>query len=171
MEIGGTTRGSQYDAIVASGTLALAGTLQVSLINGFSPAAGNSFDILDWSTLTGTFATLNLPALAAGLSWNTSQLYTSGVLSVGVGLSGDYNLDGTVNAADYVLWRKTPSAYGGDPAGYNTWRNNFGALGSGSGFAAGTVPEPTSLQLVLLVAIWCRAAARTLTGRAQSACQ
>ena len=68
------------------------------------------------------------------------------------GLAGDYNGNGTVDAADYVLWRKTPSAYGGDPAGYNTWRNNFGAPGSGTGSFNIEVPEPTSLVLLMLTA-------------------
>ena len=36
--------------------------------------------------------------------------------------TGDYNDDGAVNAADYVVWRKTD----GTPEGYNTWRANFG---------------------------------------------
>jgi autotransporter-associated beta strand protein len=41
---------------------------------------------------------------------------------------GDYNGDGIVNSADYVLWRKDPLTYGGDPAGYNVWRANFGSI-------------------------------------------
>jgi autotransporter-associated beta strand protein len=41
---------------------------------------------------------------------------------------GDYNVDGQVDAADYVLWRKTPGSFGGDP-GYGVWRSNFGASG------------------------------------------
>jgi hypothetical protein len=73
-------------------------------IEGFTPAAGNSFDILDWGTLSGTFSTINLPALS-GLAWNTSQLYSTGVLSVVAGLVGDYNQNGAVDAADYVVWR------------------------------------------------------------------
>jgi hypothetical protein len=36
---------------------------------------------------------------------------------------GDYNQNGTVDAADYVVWRKND----GTPAGYDTWRANFGA--------------------------------------------
>jgi hypothetical protein len=35
-------------------------------------------------------------------------------------LGGDYNGDGSVDAADYVAWRDNPAAHGGDPAGYNT---------------------------------------------------
>src|SRR5262249_48731026 len=71
MELGGTVRSlpTQYDAIVASGNLSLGGTLVVSLINNFIPGTGNSFDILDWSTLIGTFSSLQLPALAGGLTW------------------------------------------------------------------------------------------------------
>ena len=36
--------------------------------------------------------------------------------------TGDYNGDGTVDAADYVLWRKT----GGSQDDYETWRAQFG---------------------------------------------
>jgi hypothetical protein len=35
---------------------------------------------------------------------------------------GDYNQNGTTDAGDYVLWRKT----GGTTPGYNLWRANFG---------------------------------------------
>ncbi len=82
MELGGTARGSQYDAVAASGALDLGGTLQLQFVNGFTPAAGQSFDLLDWGTLSGTFAALNLPAPGPGLAWDTTQLYQSGVLTV-----------------------------------------------------------------------------------------
>jgi hypothetical protein len=68
-------------------------------------------------------------------------------------LAGDFNADGKVDAADYVVWRKDPSAHGGDPAGYNTWRMNFG-IGTGAGSLVGSaVPEPAALiQLLAAVA-------------------
>jgi autotransporter-associated beta strand protein len=105
MELGGTGRGSQYDAILASGNLSLDGTLAVSLINGFTPVAGNSFDLLDWGTRGGTFDLVQLPTLTSGLTWNTAQLYTTGVISVtgATGLRGDFNRDGTVDAFDIDL--------------------------------------------------------------------
>jgi hypothetical protein len=59
---------------------------------------------------------------------------------------GDYNGDGKVDAADYVLWRKNPDDFGGDPGGYNTWRENFGKPAPGMG--GGPVPEPSSLLLL-----------------------
>jgi hypothetical protein len=70
-----------------------------------------------------------------------------------VGLPGDYNADGMVDAADYVVWRKDPAAFGGDPAGFNTWQTNFGRTsGAGSEIAVrAAVPEPTSVLLVTFV--------------------
>ena len=60
-------------------------------------------------------------------------------------LPGDFNNDGIVDAADYVVWRKT----GGTQAGFNTWRANFGATTAGAAASAQspTVPEPTALIL------------------------
>jgi hypothetical protein len=69
-----------------------------------------------------------------------------------VGVVGDYNANGIVDAADYVLWRKTPSSFGGDPAGYTTWRSRFGST-SGSGAdlgSAAAVPEPTGIFLLAI---------------------
>ncbi len=63
------------------------------------------------------------------------------------GPTGDFNFDGTVNTADYVIWRKTD----GSAAGYNTWRSNYGKTGvSGAGLDADStvVPEPRCALLL-----------------------
>jgi hypothetical protein len=78
-----------------------------------------------------------------------SQIDNLGFILPDVGTPGDFNDDTFVNAADYVLWRNDPAAYGGNPAGYNTWRANFGA-GSGSGLGSGAVPEPTMLAMAMI---------------------
>jgi hypothetical protein len=171
IEIGGATPGTQHDTLNVTGDLALDGALEVSLINGFNPSVGQSFNILDWGSLAGTFASLNLPALA-GLAWNTSQLYTSGVLSVAaVGLSGDFNDDGKVDAADYIPWRMNEIANAALPNDnglttqadrFNLWKANFGNMagsGSSSTFPPppsafdNAVPEPTSLSLLALASL------------------
>jgi hypothetical protein len=143
---------ASFDELVVNGNLMLGGVLQISLLGGYSPTAGASFDILDWSgSRNGTFTSLVLPNLSGSLAWNTSQLYTTGVLSVVAALAGDYNGDGVVDAADYVVWRKTD----GTPTGYNAWRANFGetAGGGGTGINSSShrnVPEPASAASLLV---------------------
>jgi hypothetical protein len=68
-------------------------------------------------------------------------------------LAGDYNTDGKVDAADYVMWRNNPAAFGGDPDGYTTWRANFGrSAGSGAAVLGGAVPEPAAWLLAIAAA-------------------
>ena len=74
----------------------------------------------------------------------------------------DVNLDGVVDAADYVVWRKTlgqsGTGIGGEGAintgDYDLWRADFGTVVDFSEFAtadlnAGSVPEPTTISLLL----------------------
>jgi hypothetical protein len=82
IEIGGTGAGTDHDHMTIYGTSELSGQLDVTLTGGFEPAAGDSFDILDWGQLSGSFDDVDLPALSAGLNWDASQLYTTGSLSV-----------------------------------------------------------------------------------------
>ena len=94
------------------------------------------------------------------LAWNTDDLLTTGILSVVAILPGDYNEDGAVNAADYVVWRKT----GGTQSGYDAWRANFGNTAGASsarhgGSSAGAspslaaVPEPASATLIAMASL------------------
>ena len=81
MELGGTAD-ADYDHIIISNALQADGTLNVSLINSFAPADGNTFDIFGFTSASGQFAITNLPALNPGLSWDTSNLMTMGELAV-----------------------------------------------------------------------------------------
>ena len=79
-------------------------------------------------------------------------------------MPGDFNGDGTVDAADYVVWSDNrgaadESALGGNGDGiggvgqsdYLLWKNSFGNT-SGSGNSA-AVPEPAALSLLLVAAL------------------
>jgi T5SS/PEP-CTERM-associated repeat protein len=147
---------ASFDGLDVLGYIGLDGSLEVSLIGGYVPVGTKSFDILDWTGgLSFTFDSIQLPTLGGMLTWNTSQLYTTGVLSV-IGPPpppGDFNEDSKVDAADYVWWRKN----GGTQQQFNLWRANFGNM-AGSGASVSTdgstpanVPEP-SLAIPMLSA-------------------
>jgi len=42
-----------------SGSATLGGTLDVTLINAFTPGVGNSFQVLNYGSRSGTFATID----------------------------------------------------------------------------------------------------------------
>jgi T5SS/PEP-CTERM-associated repeat protein len=158
MELGGTLPGSGYDRIQSSGTLALDGVLKLSLINGFTPMVGQTFDLFSGASVVGAFSSVQLPVVA-GLSWNAAQL-ASGILSLQI--TGDYNGDGIVDAADYTVWRDSLGQIGTglaadgdgngvvDQADFDVWSAHFGEMAStGSGASASSVtPEPTTLSLI-----------------------
>ena len=76
------------------------------------------------------------------------------------GLPGDYNGNGSVDAADYVLWRKGgPLSNEVDAPGtvnaadYTAWRARFGNSSSGAGANENAaVPEPAPSLLLIFVA-------------------
>ncbi len=98
-------------------------------------------------------------------------------------LSGDYNKDGFIDAADHVIWRKTFGQTGHglaadgdqsrviDAGDLTVWRDNFGGffIGSSSSMlndpvTSSAVPEPTSVAL-LIVAMLHSVALRLLVCR------
>jgi hypothetical protein len=137
VELGGLTAGNEYDKLAINGAAALGGTLNVSLINSFTPAAGNNFEILSATGgINGTTFAINvLPSLPPGLSWQVAYSTNSVVLTAA--LSGDFNLDNRVDAADYVFWRNNI----GTQTAYNAWRSHFGQAAA-SGAILNSVPEP-----------------------------
>ena len=69
-------------------------------------------------------------------------------------LPGDFNSDNVVDAADYVIWRKS----NGSPASYNLWRAHFSQPpgSSSSASASAAVPEPATFLLLMFGAAgWC----------------
>ncbi|HUB24571.1 MAG TPA: hypothetical protein VL992_04005 [Tepidisphaeraceae bacterium] len=56
--LGGTTPGL-YDQLNITGAASLNGTLDISLANGFIPSPGETFEIVDAGSVTGTFPSVN----------------------------------------------------------------------------------------------------------------
>ncbi|MCV2363296.1 FxDxF family PEP-CTERM protein [Paucibacter sp. DJ1R-11] len=75
---------SSFDKLVVGGNLRMGGTLTLKSWNGFVAQAGQSFDLLDWGSSSGTFKTIDASglSLAAGTKLDYSQLYTNGTITV-----------------------------------------------------------------------------------------
>jgi uncharacterized repeat protein (TIGR01451 family) len=95
VDINGTTPGTGYSQLNVAGAVTLAGALNVTLLNSFAPASGNTFTILNCTAtapcISGTFPTVNFSnaALPAGLGWTITYNPTSVVLSVGAATGAD----------------------------------------------------------------------------------
>jgi hypothetical protein len=173
IELAGPGAG-EFDEVHVDGNLSAGGMLSVTLLDNFAPAAGNTFDILDFSTASGAFA-LDLPALASGLSWDTSSLLTTGALSVVAVLtpSADFNGDEIVDGQDLLVWQRglglsaqTGIANGDanrdgtvDADDLLVWKNQFGTNPAAL-VSAGNVPEPAGAALVAVALAFLRSLRR-----------
>jgi autotransporter-associated beta strand protein len=75
------TDSSMAARLTVSGATRLGGTLTLDA-SAYTPWTGDSFTVLTASSVSGTFATINLPTLADGLSWQTEYQSTAVVLRV-----------------------------------------------------------------------------------------
>ncbi len=76
-----------YDRVVGINLLTITGgVINVSLVNGFQPTNGLTFDLLDFTSVNAPgfnpSTQLLLPALSAGLSWNKNNFLTNGTIAV-----------------------------------------------------------------------------------------
>lgn len=76
------TVGASSGRLNISDTATLAGTLTINLADGFVPTVGSSFQILDFASHAGEFATVNSPTLPTGLSLNVSYTATGVTVTV-----------------------------------------------------------------------------------------
>jgi hypothetical protein len=159
MHLAGAAPGTGYDQIGVTGQLTFNGVLQL-VLQSFTPTIGESFHLFNWGSETGSFLQLLLPTLPAGESWNASQLYSSGTVSVT--LTGDVNGDGIVNSQDLAVissnWLVTGTGKSGDANNDGIVNSQDLALVSANwlnavppaGGNAAAVPEPSAAILAIL---------------------
>lgn len=142
------------DSLLIDGDATLGGNLNILTLGGFTPILGNNWQIIAADNILNQFA-----SITAGYSvqkqGDTLRLYFGPAPSVE--LTGDFNHDGTVDAADYIVWRVGfGTTY--DQDDYNDWSANFGATNSGAAAGAANsfshaVPEPATWMMLALLVI------------------
>ena len=145
--------------------------------NGWEQFGGSDAGVIGESYLTGNSAVANAGSIGLGNAFNVGGtrdlMFKYGALQSSVQVPGDYNVNGAVDAADYVLWRDklnqnvtlpndtTPGTV--TPADYDVWRANFGRSGAPAGpstlttgfvryvtsgsASSAAVPEPSTVFL------------------------
>jgi hypothetical protein len=77
VEIGGNTAaGTDSGQLNVAGTAGLVGTLVVNLVNDYVPVIGDTYSVVTFGALNGSFRNVFLPDLAPGRAW--AQSYTGG---------------------------------------------------------------------------------------------
>jgi T5SS/PEP-CTERM-associated repeat protein len=167
-DISGSSIDTGYGEIEVVGNVSLGGSVRAAVSTGYTPAAGDSFPIIKaLGGVTGTLTLSDMPPLPDRLMWDLDVTAHQVALNVVQAPPGDYNTDGIVDAADYVVWRQTQGQTGPgqaadgnsdgvvDAADYDFWRANFGSVVGGASASgpvamalAASVPEPTTLILI-----------------------
>jgi hypothetical protein len=161
---GGILRAGSFNESMSAGTIEIneGGTLQ------FNNAQESIANVQ--SLISSGFITTSSPQGTAGFVIEVVDVNGTNFTQVAFGASGipgDYNGDGTVDAADYTVFRDhlganfdltnenpaatTPGVV--DQEDYNFWRSRFGSAGSGADAPMAAVSEPSSWILGTLTLI------------------
>ena len=120
MEIGKTGATLTTDRISGLTTVTYGGTLEVTKTGTTDLVAGDSFQLFSATTRTGSFSTISLPVLTAGLVWNTTALSTTGTIVVAKGpqsITFDALAEKTFGDASFSL---SATASSGLPVSYSS---------------------------------------------------
>lgn len=164
VELGGLGL-SDFDRMTLTGAASLDGTLDLSLIGGYTPALGDTLTILSATGgIAGAFASILQPAtMPADLMFDVNNL--GSILQLEVvdipAFTADFDMDGDVDADDLAQWEGDYGMNGDSDADGDGLSSGFDFLAwqqqNGSGvvpvaaLGATAVPEPTSLLLTGLV--------------------
>ena len=165
LEIGGPDASdpasAQHDRIDVDGTATIEGDIRLSLIDGYEPRVGESFELIVAEGILGEFETVFVDPIGSYLTLRVAYDGDRVLAVVAPAIDGDYNADGVVDAADYVVWRGaldravTPYTIADgtgdgfvDQADFEVWAANYG-LNAHALARPNQVPEPSPAAAVL----------------------
>ena len=156
IDIAGTFA-NQFSAFEGINTATLGGADLEITLDGFTPAPGDTFEILDSVTLSGLLgnvangATLSTSGgegtfvvnYGAGSAFESNSVVLSGFTLSG-GTLGDFDGDGDVDGDDFLAWQRTDGTSGG----LSDWTSNYPTALAAAAGASSAVPEPSTALLV-----------------------
>jgi uncharacterized repeat protein (TIGR01451 family) len=131
IELGGVVSGTQYDLLDVTGAASLSGTLDVSLINSFTPISGTVFRVMNFGTRSGDFITNTGSDLGNGLF--VKPYYSADHLSL---IAGTPVADLSLSLTDGKGY-----AVSGDPITYTLVVVNAGPDAANGAVVTDTLPE------------------------------
>ncbi len=79
IELGGTTPGTGYDQMVVKGQAQLGGTLNLSVIDGFTPATTDTFVVMKFTSRSGQFSAVSFPNYNHNVFYTDTTVFVTGV--------------------------------------------------------------------------------------------
>lgn len=108
------------------------------------------YTLITYGSRSGSVANLGSP-IGGPSNFNYKLFDTGSAINLSVTIPGDFNSDGMVDTADYVVWRTgLGTIY--TQTDYTVWRANFGraAGGGGAGSSDSTrIPEPATVAMIV----------------------
>ena len=120
IELGGTAPGTEHDQLNVTGTATLAGTLDISPLNGLDPRLGETFEILTAGSVTGTFDTVTGASLPCGEELKVTYTATAVLLTAPYVSDGTWIVDASGDWSDPANWDGGIIASGADSTAYFT---------------------------------------------------
>lgn len=165
IELGGTVRGTEYDAIDVTAQALLGGILQINLLGNFVPELGDEFGILSADHVDGVFPVISGFEISDDLS--LAALYSSDNVVLRATLPGDFSLNDVVDAADFIAWSEgfgtatnaiwtigdSDADTDTDGADFLLWQRQYGVAAGDTAFHQ-IIPEPTSWSIAACLPCW-----------------